>query len=176
MLAVWLFVALWIVVALAIFFIAARGGLGGARATLQSQRPRARRFAATTFAVAFVGFGVAMPVGFLVGNHANANKQIGGIKLTAAEKRGRELFGQHCGVCHTLAGASAVGKVGPNLDMLKPSYNLVLHTIQNGCLQSPPSASAPTNCLGEGTMPAGIIQGKDAQDVADFVSKVAGNE
>ena len=175
-LAVWLFVAFWIAVAFVIFFVAARGGLGGARATLQSQRPRARRFAATTFAVAFVGFGVAMPVGFLVGNHANASKRVGGVKLTAAEKHGQELFGEKCGVCHTLAGANAVGKVGPNLDTLKPNYNLVLHTIQNGCLQSPPSPSSPTNCLGQGVMPAGIIQGTDAQDVAAFVSKVAGNQ
>jgi mono/diheme cytochrome c family protein len=175
-LAVWLFVAFWIAVAFAIFFVAARGGLGGARATLQSQRPPARKAASVLFLFAFVGFGVAMPVGFLVGNHANANSQIGGIKLTSAEKRGRELFGQKCGVCHTLAGANAVGKVGPNLDTLKPSQTLVLHTIQNGCLQSPPSPSSPQNCLGQGVMPAGIVQGKDAQDVAAFVAKVAGNE
>ena len=161
--------------AFVIFFIAARGGLGGARAALQSQRRGARRAATVWFLVAFVGFGIAMPIGFLIGNHANANSQIGGMKLTAAEKRGRELFGQHCGLCHTLAGASSVGKVGPNLDTLKPSQTLVLHTIQYGCLQNPPSSSAQ-NCLGQGVMPAGILAGKDAQDVADFVAKVAGNE
>ena len=132
MLAVWLFVAFWAVLAFAIFFVAARGGLGGARATLQSQRPPARRAASIIFVFLFVGFGIAMPLGFLIGNHANANNQIGGIKLTADEKHGRELFGEHCGVCHTLTGANAVGKVGPNLDTLKPSQTLVLHTIQYG--------------------------------------------
>jgi hypothetical protein len=30
--------------------------------------------------------------------------------------------------------------------------------------------------LGAGTMPANIIQGQQAQDVAQFVAKVAGNE
>lgn len=176
MLAVWLFVAFWVVLAGAIFFVAARGGLGGARATLQSQRPPARRAAGIVFLFVFVGFGIAMPLGFLIGNHANANKQIGGMKLTAAEKRGRELFGEKCGVCHTLAGANAVGKVGPNLDTIKPSQTLVLHTIQNGCLQAPPSPSSPQNCLGQGVMPSGILAGHDAQDVAAFVAKVAGNE
>ena len=66
MLAVWLFVAFWVVVAFVLFFVAARGGLGGARATLQSQRPGARKAATVLFVVAFVGFGVAMPIGFLV--------------------------------------------------------------------------------------------------------------
>jgi mono/diheme cytochrome c family protein len=175
-LAVWLFVALWVVVAFVIFFIAARGGLGGARAALQSQRPRARRAATLLFLVAFVAFGVAAPVGFLVGNHANAESKVAGVKLTRAEKRGQQVFAQNCGLCHTLAAANTVGKVGPNLDMLKPSYTIVLHTIQYGCLQSPPSSNSPQNCLGQGVMPAGIIQGRDAQDVADFVSKVAGTQ
>lgn len=176
MLAVWLFVGLWVAVAFAIFFVAARGGLGGARAALQSQRPRARKAAATWFAIAFVGFGIAMPVGFLLGNRSNANGQVGGIKLTGAEKHGRMLFGRYCQVCHTLAAANAAGKVGPNLDTLKPSLAIVLHTIRYGCLQTPPSSSSPQNCLGQGVMPANIVQGRDAQDVADFVAKVAGNE
>jgi mono/diheme cytochrome c family protein len=175
-LAVWLFVALWVVIAFVIFFIAARGGLGGARATLHSQRPRGRRAATVGFLLTFVGFGLAMPIGFLVGNHANADSHVAGVKLTPAEKRGQQLFGDHCGLCHTLAAANTVGKVGPNLDMLKPSYAIVLHTIQYGCLQSPPSSSSPQNCLGQGVMPAGIVQGKDALDVADFVAKVAGTQ
>ena len=124
--------------------------------------------------IAYVAFGVAIPLLFLTGNHANASKQIGGIKLTAAEKQGRELFGANCGVCHTLAGANAVGKVGPNLDALKPGESLVLRTINNGCLQAAGGTSSQA-CLGYGNMPAGIVQGRQAQDVAAFVSKVAGN-
>ena len=112
---------------------------------------------------------------FLVGNRNSANGQVGGIHLTAAEKRGREIFGEKCGLCHTLAAANAVGKVGPNLDMIQPTEALVLHTIAYGCLQNPPSGSQET-CLGEGTMPADVVQGVDAADVAKFVSKVAGQE
>jgi cytochrome c551 len=172
----WLFVAFWVLLAFGVFFIAVRGGLGGARATLQSQRPGARKASVVIFLVIYIGFGVAIPLLFLTGNHNNANAQVGGIKLNAAEKKGRELFGQHCGVCHTLAAANAVGKVGPNLDTIKPAESLVLHTITYGCLQNPPTSTAQTNCLGQGNMPAAILQGQQAQDVAQFVAKVAGKE
>jgi mono/diheme cytochrome c family protein len=172
----WLFVAFWVLLGLGVFFVAVRGGLGGARATLQSQTRGARKTAGWTFAAVYVGFGIVIPGVFLVGNHSNANRQVGGLKLTAGEKMGREIFGMHCAVCHTLAAANAIGKVGPNLDQIKPSETLVAHTIEYGCLQSPPSASAPTNCLGQGNMPSGIVQGRQAQDVAKFVARVAGQE
>ena len=130
-----------------------------------------------TFVILYVGFGVAIPLGFLIGNHANANAQVGGYRLTAAMKQGRLLFGRHCGVCHTLSAANAIGKVGPNLDTLQPTptMQLVLHTINNGCLASPPPGS-PETCLGYGTMPSGIVQGRQAVDVARFVAQVAGRE
>jgi mono/diheme cytochrome c family protein len=172
----WLFVAFWVLLGIVVFFIAVRGGVGGARATFQSQTRGARKASTLIFLFLYIGFGVAIPLGFLIGNKDNASAQVGGIKLNAAEKQGRELFGQRCGVCHTLAAANAVGKVGPNLDVIKPSQTLVLHTITYGCLQDPPTPTAPTNCLGQGTMPAAIISGTDAQDVAQFVAKVAGKE
>jgi mono/diheme cytochrome c family protein len=170
-----LFVAFWVVLALALFFIAVRGGPRGARAALQTQSRGGRRFISSLFLVVYVGFGVALPLAMLTGNHANANSQVGGIQLTKAEKRGRELFGQHCAVCHTLAAANASGKVGPNLDQLRPPETLVLNTILNGCVQNPPAGSSQ-GCLGFGTMPAAVVQGKDAQDVAAFVAAVAGKE
>ena len=176
MLGTWLFVAFWALLGLGVFFIAIRGGLGGARATLQSQTRGARKASTILFLAIYVGFGVAIPLLFLIGNHSKANAQVGGIKLNAAEKKGRELFGQHCGVCHTLAAANSIGQVGPNLDQLKPSETLILHTVTYGCLQNPPSPTAQTNCLGQGNMPAAILQGVQAQDVAKFVAKVAGKE
>ena len=170
-----LFIALWVVLGLGVFFVALRGGLGGAREPFQSQSFAARRAAVIVFAFIAIGFGVVLPLVFLIGNHARANGQVGGLKLTAAEKQGRELFGQHCGVCHTLAAANAVGKVGPNLDVIQPTERLVLHTITYGCLQNPPPGSQE-NCLGEGNMPALILQGQQATDVAKFVARVAGRE
>ncbi len=175
MLATVLFLALWVVLALVLFFIAARGGMGGARAAFQTQSRGGRRAISVIFVILYVGFGIALPTAFLTGNHANASSQIGGVKLTKEEGRGRELFGQVCGMCHTLAAANTVGKVGPNLDMLKPPYSLVYNTINNGCLQNPPPGS-PQACLGQGIMPAQLLQSRDANDVSQFVAKVAGKE
>ncbi len=175
MLGVALFIAFWAVLALGLFFVAVRGGPGGARAALQGQARGTRKAFSATFAVLYLGFGVVLPAVFLTGNHSNASAQVGGIKLTAAEKSGRELFGQHCGVCHTLSAANAVGKVGPNLDQIQPSDSLVSHTIAYGCLQNAPTGS-PQTCLGYGTMPSSVLQGRSAQQVAAFVAKVAGKE
>jgi mono/diheme cytochrome c family protein len=174
-LAVALFVAFWVIVAFSLFFIAARGGLGGARAALQRQTRSANRVAGAAFIIILIGFGLALPAALLIGNKDRANGQVGGHKLTAGEKAGRELFGEHCAICHTLAAANATGKVGPNLDTLKPPASLVLNTIANGCLPNPPSNSNE-QCLGYGVMPAGVVAGKDAQNVADFVHRVAGQE
>jgi mono/diheme cytochrome c family protein len=172
-LAVAAFVAFWVVVSIGLFYVAARGG----PRNVQLPRPSrgANRFVGVVFTFVAIGFGIALPLALLTGNHSHANAQIGGMKLTAAERDGRTLFGEHCGVCHTLAAANAVGKVGPNLDTLKPSASVVSHTLLYGCL---PNASTGSNeaCLGQGVMPANVVTGVDARDVAAFVAKVAGNE
>jgi mono/diheme cytochrome c family protein len=161
------------VVAVGLFYVAARGG----PRNVQLRRPSrgANRLIGAVFAFVAIGFGIALPLALLTGNHSHANAQIGGMKLTAAERDGRTLFGEHCGVCHTLAAANAIGKVGPNLDMLKPSESVVLHTLEYGCL---PNASTKSDeaCLGQGVMPANVVTGVDAREVAAFVAKVAGNE
>lgn len=177
MLGTWLFVAFWVVLGLGVFWLAIRGGVTAPRAPARRPSFAARRAAGVTFFALYVGFGVGIPLAFLIGNHANANAQVGGYKLTASEKAGRELFSHYCGVCHTLAAANTAGKVGPNLDTLQPTptKQLVLHTIQNGCVQSPPPGSQQS-CLGYGTMPSGIVQGQQATDVAKFVAQVAGRE
>jgi mono/diheme cytochrome c family protein len=173
---VFLVIAFFVVLGLGVFFLAFRGG-----PTARPHQPvrhsyRARRAGRLGLAILYLGFGIAIPLAFLTGNHANASKQVGGVKLTPADKAGRELFGHNCGFCHTLAAANATGKVGPNLDTLRPSEQVVLNTIINGCVQSPPSTSSPQACLGYGTMPGGILQGTQAKQVASFVAKVAGQE
>ncbi|HEV3389762.1 MAG TPA: hypothetical protein VG057_12170 [Solirubrobacteraceae bacterium] len=172
MLAVLLFAAFWVVLGVGVFLLGARRG-----PSASGREPgwRGRRTLGWVMAVTYIAFGIVLPTVFLIGNRNNANGQVGGIKLTAAEKRGRVIFGERCALCHTLAAANAVGKVGPNLDTIQPTEQLVLHTIMYGCLQNPPSGSQEA-CLGEGTMPADVVQGVDATDVAKFVSKVAGNE
>jgi mono/diheme cytochrome c family protein len=174
MLPVLLFAALWAVLGLGLFFVAIRGRASGA--ATPTPTPAGRRAGGLVFVFVYGAFAVGLPLLFLTGNHHNANKQVGGLKLTASEKSGRELFGQNCGVCHTLAAANAVGQVGPNLDQIQPSVSLTLHTIQNGCLQNPSPSQSSQTCLGYGTMPANILLGNQANAVAQFVARVAGKE
>jgi cytochrome c551 len=175
MLGVAAFVALWAVIAVGLVLLAMRSGPGGARRNLLRQTRGANQFVLMAFVLVAGVFGVALPLLMLTGNHANASAKVGGMTLSANEKVGRELFGEHCGVCHTLEAANAVGKVGPNLDIIRPAESLVLHTIANGCLPNGSSSSGEA-CLSYGVMPADIVTGRDAQDVAAFVAKVAGNE
>ncbi len=164
MLATIAFLAFWIVVGLVLFFVALRGGPRGARATLQSQSRQSRRTAAVVFAVFYVAVGVGVPVLILVGNHDSASARVDGatVKLTAQEQKGREIFGRSCASCHTLAAADANGKVGPNFDQLRPPKALVEDAVVNGRQR------------GNGTMPAGIVQGSDVTAVAAFVAATAG--
>jgi mono/diheme cytochrome c family protein len=45
---------------------------------------------------------------------------------------GRAIFLQNCSGCHTLADAGTTGKVGPNLDEAKPSYERALVMVRDG--------------------------------------------
>ena len=175
MLGVALFIAFWVLLALVVFFVAGFGRRGERAAALTPTR-RGGRATALLLVVLYVGFGVAIPALFLHGNSAHANRQVGGVKLTPGEKKGREQFAFSCGFCHTLAAANVAGKVGPNLDQLKPSKSLVLHTIANGCLPNASGSNSSQACLGQGVMPAGILQGQLADQVASFVAAVAGKE
>jgi hypothetical protein len=161
--------------AIAIAYGASNGVFKGLSNALQSTSRSGSRALNLTLVVVYIGCGVVVPLLFIFGNHNKSNAQVGGIKLTAAMQSGRELFAEHCGVCHTLAATNSVGKVGPNLDSLKPTKSLTLHTIAHGCLQAQVGGDYSTVCLGYGTMPANIVEGQQAQDVADFVSKVAGH-
>jgi mono/diheme cytochrome c family protein len=157
------FILLWVLIGITIVLIASRGGARRARANLLASQSRtSRRTVLILFAVFYVALGVAVPAVVLASDHSDRNVPDSAIKLTAAEEHGRQVFGERCNNCHTLAAAKTQGKVGPNLDQLKPPKALVLNAIMQGRKR------------GNGTMPAGIVSGKDAQDVAAFVGTVAG--
>jgi len=159
-----LFIGIWVALGLIAFFIGVSGGPGGARARLYGTGKGARRTTAIVITVIFIGMGVAIPAVVIAGNHNDDQAGAARVKLTANEEKGRELFGQVCQQCHTLAASDAVGKVGPNLDQLKPPKSLVLDAELHG------------RARGAGTMPAGLYTGQDAQDVAAYVAAVAGKQ
>lgn len=93
-------------------------------------------------------------------------------KVASSDAGARDLFQINCGSCHTLARGGADGVVGPNLDerlagtgpaegaAVAGTESRVVNAIQNG--------------FGNGAMPAGILQGSQADIVANFVARVAG--
>ncbi len=162
------FVLFWLLLGLGVFFVAMRGGPRGAREAVHTEGRSGRR-AVLLVVVVLMAFGVVVPTLVLAFNGAHkASVAPGGVHLNAAQQHGRDLFAAACSTCHTLRAANAVGHVGPNLDKLIPTYGsgaraIILDAIANG------------RARGLGQMPAGLYQGKDAQDVASFITKVAGH-
>ncbi len=90
--------------------------------------------------------------------------------------RGKELFTQKCGSCHTLADAGTTGQVGPNLDyaFLESRRNglgesTVLQVVRDQIAY--PITKTSTGAPG---MPEKLLEGQDAEDVASYVASVAG--
>jgi cytochrome c5 len=159
-----LFIGFWVLLGLTALFIGLSGGPRGARARLYGEGKGARRTIAIVVTIVFVGMGIAIPAVVIAGNEDDNEAGAARVQLSESQERGRELFGQVCQQCHTLAASDAVGRVGPNLDTLKPPKSLVLDAVLNGRQR------------GAGTMPAGLYTGRDAEDVASYVAAVAGKQ
>jgi mono/diheme cytochrome c family protein len=164
-------VILWALLGLAVFFVAMRGGPRGARQSLHTESRVGQRLVTLGVVVLFA-FGLAVPALVLAFNGEHkASVAVGGITLTPAQQKGRELFAKSCAVCHTLAATKSVGRVGPNLDVrvgvdiatAAGRKALVLGAITEG------------RARGLGQMPALLYQGKEAEEVASFVAAVAGH-
>ena len=164
-------VLFWALLGLGVFFIAMRGGPRGARAALHTESRPGQRAVLLGVAV-LVAFGVAVPTLVLAFNGEHkAAVAVGGLHLSASQQRGRDLFARACSVCHTLHAVKAVGRVGPNLDVrvgadiasASGRRALVLSAISEG------------RARGLGQMPAQLYQGREAEEVAEFVAAVAGH-
>lgn len=91
------------------------------------------------------------------------------VAVESQDEAAKELFANSCGLCHTLAAAGTDGVVGPNLDFqLAPGGNATYEGSYSRTLE------AITCGYGNGRMPAGILQGENAQEVAQFVGAYAG--
>jgi mono/diheme cytochrome c family protein len=114
---------------------------------------------------------------------------IAAIALTGCELKddgdnlvnGKTLFVQKCAACHTLARAEAKGVVGPNLDeawrrseqdgLGRSTYEGLVHRQilhPNRNQQNDPVTGKPLPL-----MPANLVTGEDAQDVAAYVASAA---
>ena len=92
-------------------------------------------------------------------------------------ERGRDLFIAKCGTCHVLEEAATTADVGPNLDQAflaareqgmdqDTIEGIVQHQVEN------PRPASPDNP--DLYMPADLVTGQDAENVAAYVGSVAG--
>ena len=161
--AVLVFTFVFVALGISVLFVALSGGPSGARKRMASQSRRTRRIALFNFVVAVLVLGLGIPAAVIATVEArNDIPEANVSNLTAAEKRGREHFGQRCANCHTLKASNAVAQVGPNLDTRRPNKIVVLDAIRKG------------RAAGNGQMAADLVEGKDADDVAAYVAKAVG--
>jgi mono/diheme cytochrome c family protein len=100
----------------------------------------------------------------------------GDIEVPASDQtahRGAVLFYERCSGCHTFKAANAYGSKpegqlqpgertnGPNFNTRKVSRDDALFAIRNGGFSG-------------AIMPANVVTGKEAEEVADFLSKYSG--
>ena len=155
-----IFLGFFIILGTSVVLVAMRGGPRGLRDTLERGRRRPLRVWEFAIVGVIAVFGIAVPTIVLRGDQAKAGP--GGGKLTTAQADGRKLFNAKCATCHTLGDANAVGKVGPNFDILAPTAGLTLDAIKSG------------RARGNGQMPALLLDGQDAKNVAQYIEDVAG--
>jgi len=100
-----------------------------------------------------------------------------GCGTTSADTaRGRTLFVQKCGVCHTLAQAGTTAQVGPNLDdafAVSRSIGDDSETIE-GVVKAQVEYPRENNGDPRVSMPADVVTGQDLEDVAAYVGEWAG--
>ncbi len=91
-------------------------------------------------------------------------------------ERGRTLFVANCGTCHTLAQAGSTAVIGPNLDhafAAARATGMDSNTIK-GVVIPQVEHPRPSTDNPAVSMPAGIVEGNDLQDVAAYVGMYAG--
>jgi len=90
---------------------------------------------------------------------------------------GRELFTAQCGTCHILAEAGTTSDVGPDLDAAfaasRATGGFDEDTIE-GVIESQIANPRETDPEDPTYMPADLVTGEDAEDVAAYVASVAG--
>ncbi len=95
---------------------------------------------------------------------------------TADEARGRVLFVQKCGVCHTLAQAGTTAQIGPNLDDAFAAARAAGEggdTVE-GIVKAQVESPRPSNSDPAVSMPRDVVSGQDLEDVAAYVGRYAG--
>jgi cytochrome c553 len=154
------FLAPFVILGVATLFVAFSGGPTAAR---EAYLTRGGRFFRATMVVIF-GIGIIVPAAILLTRDQAAGRtgSLEAKKLSTSAKKGRLLFRQQCASCHTLEAANARGVTGPNLDDIgEVTPRRIEEAIENGG-------------TGQDRMPARLLEGQEAREVAEYVAQVAG--
>ncbi len=151
----------FVLLGVAVVFIAFWGGPGAAR---EAYLTRGSRLFRIGIPILYILLGVVVPALVLTarGETAGGNGSLKDAELTEAQLRGKMLFRQQCASCHSLAAVDARGVTGPDLDEIgevKPGR--ILNAIRIGG-------------TGQKRMPSQLLTGEDAKEVAEYVARVAG--
>jgi mono/diheme cytochrome c family protein len=151
----------FVLLGIGVIFVAFSGGPAAAR---EAYLTRGNRLFRVVIPLLYLVLGVAVPAAVI----AARDEKEGGVgrlrqaSLTPGEERGKELFRQSCSSCHNLDAVNARGVTGPDLDELgQMTDKRVIAAIEVGG-------------TGQRRMPARLLQGREAKDVAAYVAKVAG--
>ena len=154
-------IAPFVVLGIAVLFVAFSGSPGAARQAYLTRGGRLFTFAIIGL---YLALGVAVPAA-VIAERKESTGAVGPLRtaeLTPREEQGKVLFVQACKSCHNLDAVNARGVTGPDLDELGGiDEQRVLNAIKNGG-------------SGQGRMPANLYEGQDAEDVARYVARVAG--
>jgi mono/diheme cytochrome c family protein len=129
---------------------------------IRRSRRRPIGIACGAVAAALLASGCGSTVGYSSGN--------------GDRSRGKELFTQKCGSCHTLADAGTTGQVGPNLDyaFLESRRNGLGESTVQQVVRDQIAYPVTKTSTGAPGMPENLVSGQDAEDVASYVASVAG--
>jgi cytochrome c553 len=152
----------FVVAGIGVMFVAYKGGPAAARAAYLTGGGRVFRL---TMLFLYLGLGFGVPAA-IIASRGEAEGGVGRLAqtpLSSRQEHGKYLFKRTCASCHSLAAVNARGVTGPNLDQIgQVTPQRVLSAIRIGG-------------TGQKRMPAGLLDGQDARDVAAYVSKVAGH-
>jgi mono/diheme cytochrome c family protein len=154
-----LFLAPWVALGIAVFWIAFRGGpvQTAGRAITGGERS-----VGIVTPLSYILLGLAIPGLVIAVRSSDTDNTRAVASADSQQAEGKVLFRSFCASCHTLAAVGARGVTGPNLDRLGVvDERRVLNAIENGG-------------SGEGLMPAGLLDGEEARAVAAFVAANAG--
>lgn len=157
------FLAPFVLLGAGIVFVAFSGGPGRAR---EAYLTKGGGFFKFSMVLLYAALGLAVPA-LVIADREPAQGGTGLLKDERASDEledGKELFRQTCASCHTLAAANARGVTGPNLDEAgEMTEERVLAAIRVGG-------------TGQNRMPAGLLEGEDAEAVAKYLATVAGKK